>query len=115
MKRLVVGAHYGVMDWLAQRVTGVVMALYALFIFAAALAGAFASREAWQSFMGNGFVRFVSFLFIVSVCYHAWVGVRDIWMDYIKPASIRVILHVLTLLALIGYAGWAVQILWRLQ
>ena len=114
MNRLVVGAHYGLKDWLAQRVTGVVMAVYTLIILAAALGGATASREAWQAFMTNGFIRFISFLFIVSLCYHAWVGIRDIWMDYLNSAALRVILHVLTLLALIGYAGWAVQIIWRL-
>ena len=114
MKRIVVGAHYGLMDWLAQRITGVFMAAYTLVIFAAILGGAAASREAWQAFMANGLIRFLSFLFILSLCYHAWVGVRDIWMDYVKPASVRVILHVLTLLALVGYAGWAVQIIWRL-
>ncbi|MCX7162916.1 MAG: succinate dehydrogenase, hydrophobic membrane anchor protein [Betaproteobacteria bacterium] len=114
MKRLVVGAHYGLMDWLAQRITGIVMAAYTLLMFAAMLGGAAASRQAWHDFMANGFIRFVSFLFILSLCYHAWVGVRDIWMDYVQPAAIRVTLHVLTLLALTGYAGWAVQILWRL-
>ncbi|MCF8151015.1 MAG: succinate dehydrogenase, hydrophobic membrane anchor protein [Burkholderiaceae bacterium] len=114
MKRLVVGAHYGLMDWLAQRVTGVLMAIYTVIIFAAMLGGATASREAWQAFMANGFIRFITFLFIISLCYHAWVGVRDIWMDYVNPAAMRVILHVLTLLALVGYAGWAVQIIWRL-
>ncbi|MCM2307352.1 MAG: succinate dehydrogenase, hydrophobic membrane anchor protein [Sulfuritalea sp.] len=114
MNRLVVGAHYGLKDWLAQRVTGVVMAVYTLIVLAAAMGGATASREAWQAFMANGFIRFISFLFIVSLCYHAWVGIRDIWMDYLNSAALRVILHVLTLLALVGYAGWAVQIIWRL-
>jgi len=114
MKRLVVGAHYGLMDWLAQRVTGVFMATYTLIVFAATLGGVAASRDAWHAFMANGFIRYLTFLFIISLCYHAWVGVRDIWMDYIQPAAIRVTLHVLTLLALVGYAGWAVQIIWRL-
>jgi len=59
-------------------------------------------------------VRFASFLLIVSLCWHAWVGVRDIWMDYVQPAGIKLVLHVLTLSVLIGYAGWASQIIWRL-
>jgi succinate dehydrogenase / fumarate reductase membrane anchor subunit len=114
MKRIVVGAHYGLMDWLAQRITGVFMAAYTLVIFAAILGGAAASREAWQVFMANGLVRFLSFLFIVSLCWHAWVGVRDIWMDYLNSAALRLFLHVMTLLAVVGYAGWAIQIIWRL-
>ncbi|MDK9703123.1 MAG: succinate dehydrogenase, hydrophobic membrane anchor protein [Sulfuritalea sp.] len=114
MKCIVVGAHYGLMDWLAQRVTAVVMAIFTLIVFAAMLGGVLGSREAWQSFMSNGVIRFASFLFIVSLCYHAWVGVRDIWMDYINSAALRLILHAATLLALLGYAGWAIQIIWRL-
>ena len=114
MKRLVVGAHYGLTDWLAQRVTGIIMAVYTVIMFAATLGGVAGSREAWHGFMANGFIRFITFLFIISLCYHAWVGVRDIWMDYVNPAAIRVTLHVLTLLALVGYAGLAVQIIWRL-
>ena len=114
VNRKIVGAHYGVIDWLAQRVTGVVMAVFTLVMFAAALGGAMASREAWQAFMANGLIRFLSFLFIVSLCWHAWVGVRDIWMDYLNSAALRLFLHVMTLLALVGYAGWAIQIIWRL-
>ena len=114
MQRLVVGAGYGLKDWLAQRITGVVMAVFTLIMFAAALGGAMASRGAWPAFLANGFIRFLSFLFIVSLCYHAWVGVRDIWMDYLNSAALRLFLHVMTLLALVGYAGWAIQIIWRL-
>ena len=113
MNRIVVGAHYGLKDWLAQRITAVVMVLYTLFMFFALPLGA-GSYESWRSLMANGFVRFLTFLFIVSLCYHAWIGVRDIWMDYIKPPAVRLLLHVLTLLALVGCAGWAVQIIWRL-
>jgi succinate dehydrogenase / fumarate reductase membrane anchor subunit len=113
MNRIVVGAHYGLKDWLAQRITALVMALYTLFMAVALPLGA-GSYESWRALMSHGLIRFATFIFIVSLCYHAWVGVRDIWMDYVKPAGIRLTLHVLTLLALVGYAGWAVQIIWRL-
>ncbi|WP_299018846.1 succinate dehydrogenase, hydrophobic membrane anchor protein, partial [uncultured Tepidimonas sp.] len=45
---------------------------------------------------------------------HAWIGVRDIWMDYIKPVGLRLALHGLTLVWLVGCTGWAFQVLWRL-
>ena len=64
--RLVVGAGYGLKDWLAQRITALVMAAFAVIVFAAAMGGAMSSREAWQTFMSHGFIRFLSFLFIVS-------------------------------------------------
>lgn len=113
VNRIVVGAHYGLKDWLAQRITAGYMAIYTL-IMAVLLPLSGGNYEGWHGLMANQFVRFITLLFIVSLCYHAWVGVRDIWMDYVKPTSIRLALHVLTLLALTGYAGWAIQIIWRL-
>ena len=114
VNRIVVGARYGLRDWLAQRVTAVVMAVYALVLAGSLLLGPTMSQDAWRALMSGGLMRFATFLFILCLCYHAWVGVRDIWMDYIKPAGLRLTLHVLTLLMLIGCAGWATQILWRL-
>ena len=114
MKRTVVGAHYGLRDWLAQRLTAVVMAVFTFVVLAGVFAGAASSLDAWRGFITNPLIRFLAFLFVLSLCYHAWIGVRDIWMDYFKPLGLRLLLHTLTLLALIGYAGWATQILWRL-
>ena len=72
------------------------------------------SFEAWQGVFANGFIKFLTFLFFVSLFYHAWIGVRDIWMDYVKPTGLRLTLHVLTVTALVGYTAWAAAILWRL-
>lgn len=114
VRRIVVGAHYGLKDWLAQRITAVVMAAYALVVGIALLQGAGDSFEAWRAFMSNGLMRFFTFVLVVSLLWHAWVGVRDIWMDYVHSVGVRLALHVITLLLLVGYAGWAVSILWRL-
>jgi len=59
-------------------------------------------------------MRSFSMLFLLSLFYHAWIGVRDIVMDYVKPASIRLSIHVLVILALVLYVIWSVQILWGL-
>ncbi len=114
VKRIVVGAHYGLKDWLAQRITAVVMFVYTLVLSVTLISGPPLTQESWRALMSGTCMRIVSFVFVLSLCYHAWVGVRDIWMDYIQPVGVRLALHTLTLLALIGYAGWATQILWRL-
>lgn len=113
LKRSVVGAHYGLKDWLAQRITAVVMAAYTLVLVPAFLVGG-GGFDAWGELLSGGFMRVASFLFVMSLCYHAWIGIRDIFMDYVKPVGVRLTLHALAILALVGYAGWAVQILWRL-
>lgn len=58
-------------------------------------------------------MKMLTFLAFVSLTYHAWIGVRDIWMDYVKPVAVRLTLQVLTILWLVGCAGYAAQILWR--
>ena len=59
-------------------------------------------------------MRIATFIFFISLFWHAWVGVRDILMDYVKPTGVRLGLQNVALLALAGYAVWAVQILWSL-
>jgi succinate dehydrogenase / fumarate reductase membrane anchor subunit len=114
INRIVVGAHYGLKDWVAQRVTAVVMALYSVFLAAILLVVKPSDFETWRAIFALGPVKFATFLFALSLFYHVWVGVRDIWMDYVQSTSMRLTLHVLTILALVGYAGWAAAILWRL-
>ncbi|WP_142803434.1 succinate dehydrogenase, hydrophobic membrane anchor protein [Tepidiphilus sp. J10] len=114
VKRLVVGAGYGLRDWLGQRATGAYMALYTIIFAFSALTLPKMDHEHWSALFSGGLMRFLTFLFFMSLAYHAWVGVRDIWMDYIKPLGLRLALHLVTLFLLVGYAGWAAKILWRL-
>ena len=114
VKRIIVGAHYGLSDWLAQRATAVFMAIFTVVFAAAALALPEMTYQSWSGLFRGGFMRFFTFLFFLALFYHAWVGVRDIFMDYIQPVGVRLTLHVVTIFVLVGYAGWAARILWRL-
>jgi succinate dehydrogenase / fumarate reductase membrane anchor subunit len=42
-----------------------------------------------------------------------WVGMRDVFMDYVKPVAVRLSLQVFTIVWLVACSGWAVQVLWR--
>ena len=113
VRRIIVGAHYGSRGWLAQRVTALVMALYtplALYLF---LSRAPWTYESWKALFAQGWMRIATLLFVVSLAWHAWVGARDIIMDYIKHDGLRLALQVLTVLLLAGYVVWAIEILWR--
>ena len=112
MKRLVVGAHYGLRDWLVQRITAVIMALYTLIMLAVLFNKSF-NYDSWKALFAQGWMRVATLLFAASLAWHAWVGMRDILMDYVKPDGLRLALQVVTLLTLAVYVGWAVQILWR--
>ena len=111
--RVVTGAHYGLRDWLAQRITAVIMAIYSVIIVVVLMRGAPISYPVWKDLFAQGWMRVATLLFAVSLAWHAWVGVRDILMDYIKPAGLRLALEVLVVLTIAAYVGWTIQILWR--
>jgi len=113
-KRLVVGAHYGLRDWLAQRVTAVILGFYILVLGGWLLFSPSLSYESWAGLFAPTAMKLITLLALFSLFFHAWVGIRDIWMDYVKPVALRLTLHVLTILWLVGCAIWSVQILWRI-
>jgi len=113
-KRLVVGAGYGMGDWLAQRITAVVVGLFTLVVLVLALTAGEASYDSWGGVFAPMWMKILTFVALVALFYHAWVGVRNVWMDYVKPLALRVALQVLTVAWLVGCAGYALNILWRI-
>ena len=113
MKRVVVGAHYGLRDWLAQRISAVLMAVYSVALVFIVLSEAPLGYEVWKDLFARGWMRVATLLFGVSLAWHMWVGIRDILMDYVKPDGMRLTLQVATLLTVAAYLGWIVQIPWR--
>jgi len=112
VNRVVVGAHYGLSDWLAQRISAVVMVLYSVVLVAYLLMQKQLDYDTWTALYSSQWLRTFSLLFLLALFYHAWIGVRDIVMDYVKPAGIRLVIHVFVILALVIYTIWSVQILW---
>jgi len=112
-RRIVTGAHYGLRDWLAQRVTAVIMAVYTVIAAFVLISREPISYQAWRDLFSQGWVRVATLLFMASLAWHAWVGMRNILMDYVKPEGLRLSLQILVLLAVASYVGWTIQILWR--
>ena len=113
VERIVTGAHYGLRDWLAQRITAVVMAVYTLVMLYVFMSGVPVDYGVWKELFAHGWMRVATLLFAASLGWHMWVGMRDVLMDYVKPLRWRFTLEVLVLLTIAGYLGWTVQILWR--
>ncbi|MBK6983187.1 MAG: succinate dehydrogenase, hydrophobic membrane anchor protein [Betaproteobacteria bacterium] len=110
--KIPVGAHTGTGAWLLQRLTAVVMAAYTVFLLALVLWCPPANWADWTGMFSGAFVRLATMLFFLALLYHAWVGVRDIIMDYVKPTGIRLALQALVGTALVFYVVWSVSILW---
>jgi len=99
-------------DWLARRITAVIWGVYAPFIWWVIAALPRMDYWQWKVLWQTPVVRYATVILIASLLFHAWVGVRNIYMDYIKDPALRLALYVLTIGALLYYAVWSIKILW---
>jgi succinate dehydrogenase / fumarate reductase membrane anchor subunit len=111
-RRQAVGAHYGLGDWLMQRITALAIGVYVIALLCILLLTPGLDLAHWQSISRGTFFRIATFVALVATFLHAWVGMRDIIMDYVRPTLIRLTLEVLVIFALVAYTGWSIQILW---
>jgi len=81
VERTIVGAHYGLSGWLAQRVTAVVMALYCIGLAGYLLSLPYLDYDTWTALFFSQWMRTFTLLFLLSLFLHAWIGVRDVVMD----------------------------------
>lgn len=107
-----VGAHYGTGDWLLQRLTAVVMVVYTVGFVACIAWHAPATYAEWKGVFSGNVVRLSTMFFVAALLYHAWVGMRDIAMDYVKPTGLRLGLETLIGGVLVFYLIAAASILW---
>lgn len=104
----------GLQDWLIQRVTAIILALYTIFILGYILQQHYFYYHDWANLFKNEWMRYATLIVLISLIAHAWVGVWTIITDYLKPVILRFVVQVIVILALLGYLMWGIQILWRL-
>ena len=103
----------GIQDWIIQRATAYVLALYTLFLL-----GFFVTTDvdylAWSALFAQGWFKIFSLLALLSIAGHAWVGLWTVSTDYIKSAMPRFLLQAACVLVMFVYVVWGIQILWGL-
>jgi succinate dehydrogenase / fumarate reductase membrane anchor subunit len=102
----------GLRDWLIQRVTSVVMAVYILFLLGFFLTHSSLQFSDWQALFALSAMKIFSVVFLLSLIWHAWIGIWTVITDYIKPFGLRLFVHVVVVLALFIYLIWGIHIFW---
>ena len=103
----------GLPAWLVQRVSAVYMLLFIVFACLHFIADPPASYEAWDAWISAPAISIATLLFFAALLLHAWVGLRDVILDYVHPPAVRVCALVLLGLGLAAMAAWILQILLR--
>lgn len=99
----------GLGEWLVQRLSALYLAGFLVWLVVDF--STFADYPAWKAWFGGNAVRLVFALFFLNLWVHAWVGLRSVFLDYLKPFWLRFITQSLAALALLALAFWAAQIL----
>ncbi len=102
----------GMRTWLLQRLTAVYMLVFGVGFGIYLVRNPVASQSEWQSLFTHPFTSICTALFFFSVLYHAWVGIRDILIDYIKWPALRFVTWTLVTIALIALGIWTGMILY---
>ena len=109
----------GLYDWMAQRVSAVVLAAYAMFLLGYVIANPGMGYAEWQGLFANSWMRIFSMLSLVALSAHAWIGLWTITTDYLTPMSlgnwatgVRFLVQALCGLTMFVLFVWGVQILW---
>lgn len=102
----------GLQDWIIQRLSAVVLAIYVVVVLAYIFYHPKLDYTTWQALINFPFFRYFTLFTLICLVAHAWIGIWTVTTDYIKRHEIRLTIQVLFFLGLISNLGWGVHILW---
>jgi len=105
----------GSRDWVVQRISAIVLAAYTLVVLGWLLCHSLSHQldyAHWYGFMMTKPMKLFSLLTILSLAGHAWVGIWTVFTDYVNAVGVRLVLQAATVLAIIVFLFWGVQIFW---
>lgn len=106
----------GMKDWFIQRITAVLMAAYLIILIGFLMNHYFNFGNLdyvfFMKIFNTLFFKISTFIFILFLLFHAWIGVWTIFTDYIHCSVLRGVLFTLIFLAMLSCALWGAVILW---
>ncbi len=109
----------GLYDWMAQRVSAVVLAVYTLFLLGYLVANPDLSYLQWKGLFSQGWMRVFSLLTLVALGAHAWVGMWTVTTDYLTKMTfgkwagpVRFLAQALCGVLMFVMFVWGIQIIW---
>lgn len=106
-------SHSGTIEWLLQRLSAIYLGLFTIYLLFKLGNGVFADYASWRSWFERGAVRWAWILFYISLLFHAWIGMRSVFLDYIKWFRLRLLLTFGTALVMVLCALWFIDIVYQ--
>lgn len=104
--------HRGFHEWIVQRVSAVLIGIYAAFIFAFFFAHQPMHFSVWHDLFSTVSMKIATFVVLIAILWHAWIGLWTVFTDYVKNGAVRLLLEILVVIALVSYLAWCIDALW---
>ena len=101
----------GFSAWLLQRLSGVYMAVFIVIAIAWVMMTDI-DANVWRQGFQSVWVQLGVLIFGLSLLLHAWIGLRDVVIDYIHPLGVRLLALSLVGLFLLANGFWLLSIIW---
>lgn len=101
----------GLRAWMLQRLSALYLAGYALWATIFFLLNPIPDHAAWRALWAQPAMAIGATLLFMALLVHAWVGIRDVILDYVRPPLLRLALLALLWVWLLLLAVWLVRIL----
>lgn len=102
----------GLRAWMIQRLSAVFMLGFLVFLLAHFVIDPPRSYAAWRGWMLSPGVSVSATVFFAALLAHAWVGLRDVILDYVGPVAFRVFVLATLALGLAALGVWVVGLMW---
>ncbi len=101
----------GLGEWVVQRLTAVYLLVYIIITLIYFTIRPISSYTDWVQLSSNLFYQISTLLFIFSLLAHAWLGLKSVFLDYIKPWRLRFLLQMVLASVLLGIGVWALLVI----
>lgn len=108
-----VKSNAGLRDWIIQRITAVIIGVYALLVMGFLIFTPHLDYRHFYAFFSHLSMKMATVVVVVSILWHAWVGLWTVFTDYVKPVIVRLILESAVIILLIAYVVWVIEIFWQ--
>ena len=105
------GTPTGLHAWVLQRFSAVYLAIFSVYVFINIFTRHSSDYKAWLTWVSHPVNQVAIGLFVLCLLIHAWVGARDIILDYVKPFGFRMLKLGGLAFFLIALGLWAFKIL----
>jgi succinate dehydrogenase / fumarate reductase membrane anchor subunit len=100
----------GLHDWVIQRISAIIIAVYSIALMGYLICHPGLAFAQWHDLFAQKWMQIATILFLLALLWHAWIGVWTVITDYVKPAALRAVVHVIVFLTLAACFVWGILI-----